>query len=178
MRVLFQTVNKDCQNSCMKHTAETANGNKIITGFILIIKNITQHLANQLRHAVTSFWWCSQLYSVDPWTMQGPADSSDALQKQKCLSIWCSLQEWASLYAPGWISHLSSLYVIEHLQGSNMQKHRANSILPLYTAFLLFHLKGSRNLSIKGIYFLLKRYKSLCFSNTFIYFQKVSLAYV
>lgn len=128
MPALFQTVNKDCKNSWMKHTIETANGNKIITGFILTIKNITQHLADQLRHAVTSFWWCNQLYTADPCTtMWGPADKSDVLQRQKCLSIWSSLHERASLYIPGWISHLSSLSVIEHLQGSNILNHEANS---------------------------------------------------
>lgn len=52
--LLPQAVNKDCKSSWMKHTIETANGNKIITRFILMIKNIT-HLADQLRHAVTSF---------------------------------------------------------------------------------------------------------------------------
>lgn len=39
----------------MKHTIESANGNKIITGVISMTKNITQPLADQLRHAVTSF---------------------------------------------------------------------------------------------------------------------------
>lgn len=38
-----------------EHTVETANGNQVTTDFILMIKNITQHLADQLRHAVTSF---------------------------------------------------------------------------------------------------------------------------
>lgn len=55
MPALSETVNKVCKSSWMKHTRETANGNKIITGFILMTKNITQHLTNQLSHAVTSF---------------------------------------------------------------------------------------------------------------------------
>lgn len=127
MPALSETVNKVCKSSWMKHTRETANGNKIITGFILMTKNITQHLTNQLSHAVTSFWWCNQLYTSDPHTMWGPADKSDVLRRQKHLSIWSSLQEQASLYTPGWVSHLSSLSVIEHLQGSNILNHGANS---------------------------------------------------
>lgn len=59
---------------------QSHNGKKTITGCIPMNKNITQHLADQPRHAVTSFWWCNQLYTADPCTVWRPADRSDVLQ--------------------------------------------------------------------------------------------------
>lgn len=168
--MLSQTVNKNCKNSWMKHTIETANGDKIITGFILMIKNVTLHLADQLRHTVTSFWWCNQLYAVDPCTMWGPADKSNVCKGRNVYpyGAHCKNEPLFTLLV-GFLTcpHYLFLSICRDLIFWTMEPI---PLLLLSKVFLLFHQRGSRDLSIRSIYSLLKSFKTLFFN---LFFQKV-----